>query len=161
MSKTWRLLVLLVLVIALIWYWRNRRAPDQRLVEHLEAICDIAEDNADQPRRGVDRLFDYLADNTPAMMHDGGALLVAIEGIADDERHDARAREAAARLHAPVIECAADLQRFAQAIEADPEASAKFQRGVERMSRTLSILLGQKGARAAALGPAALVHAFE
>ena len=159
MSKsTWRLLLLLAIVIAVIWYWRSRRPPDARLAAHFDEICDIAEQNADEPSRGVDRLFEYLGDSSPDMMADFGDLLVLIERIPDDARHDARAHDAAVRLQEPLIGCAAELQRFGQAIENDPEASAKFQRGVERLSRTLQILLGQE--RGKTLRPTELFHPF-
>ncbi len=147
MSKsTWRWLLVFALILIAVWWWRSRRPPDVRLADHLEAICDLAEANTAEPSRGVDRLFAYLGANAPDMMEELGDTLVVIERISDDARHDARARDAAQRLQEPLIGCADELQRFGQAIENDPEASAKFQRGAERLSRTLGILLGQQGA---------------
>jgi hypothetical protein len=145
MSKsTWRLLLLLAIIVLVIWYWRSKHPPDARLAAHFDDICDIAEDHADDPSRGVDLLFEYLGDNSPDMMEDVGDLLVLIERIPDDARHDERAQEAAQRLREPLLGCAAELQRFGQAIENDPEASAKFQRGIDRLARTLQILVGQQ-----------------
>ena len=159
MSKSaWRWLLLLLVMIVVIWFWRSRRPPDERLAAHFEAICDIAEHDADHPSRGVDHLFAYLGANSPDMMRDFGDTLVLIERIDDDEAHDARARIAAERLQAPLIGCAEELQRFGQAIQNDPEAAAKFQRGVERFTRTIEILFGGPGG--ATLRPAELFRQF-
>jgi hypothetical protein len=156
MSKNaWRWLLLLAVIIVAIWFWRSRRPPDERLAAHFEAICDIAEHDADHPSRGVDHLFAYLGANSPEMMRDLGDTLVLIERIDDDAAHDARAQTAAERLQMPLIACAAELQRFGEAIENDPEAAAKFQRGAERFVRTLQILLGGPGG--ARLTPRALL----
>jgi hypothetical protein len=157
MSKgTWRLVLLLAAIVLVIWYLRSKRPPDVRLAAHFDAICDIAEHDVDDPSRGVDHLFAYLGANSPAIMEDVGDLLVLIERIPDDARHDQRAQDAARRLQEPLLGCAAELQRFGQAIENDPEASAKFQRGTERLARTLQILLGQ--GRGAALRPSDLLR---
>jgi len=149
MSKSaWKVVLLVVLVIVAVWWWRSRRRPPEvRLAAHFEDVCDIADRYATRPREGVDRLFAYLGESSPEMMEDFGDLLVAIERIDDDAAHDARAREAARRLQEPLIGCADELGRFGEAISEDPEASARFQRGVERLGTTLSILLGTDGAR--------------
>lgn len=143
MSKsTVRALLFLLLIVLVIWWFRSRRPPEARLADHLDAICDIAEHDVDHPSAGVDHLFAYLAADGPAMARDLGDLLVTIEAIRDDAAHDARARSAARAIHEPLVGCATELERFGQAIQRDPEASAKLQRGVERLNRTLRILVG-------------------
>jgi len=149
-KRAWKVLLILGLIVGLVWWWvGRRRAPDERLARHFENICDIAEENTARPRVGVDRLFGYLGDHGPEMMRDFGDLLVQIERIDDDADHDARARDAARRLQEPLIGCADTLQRFGQAVQADPEASAHFERGVERLGRTLGILFDVDGRRLA------------
>jgi hypothetical protein len=117
MSKhTVRVLLLLLLIVLVIWWLRSRRPPDNRVALHMSAICDIAEAGESSPSRGVDHLFAYLADNSPAMLSDVGETLVEIESIPSDEEHDARARLAASRLREPLHRCAESLRRFGEAI---------------------------------------------
>ncbi|MCE9579204.1 MAG: hypothetical protein K8W52_39135 [Deltaproteobacteria bacterium] len=152
--KNWKLLVLVLVILAVWWWWTHRPgAADARLAHRYQEICDIAAEDADEPRAGVAHLFAYLGDNAPAMLHDAGSLLVEIERIPDDAAHDARAREASAVMHAPLVACAPDLQRFAAAVQADPEASAALERGAQRFGRTLQLLIGGDQALADALAP--------
>jgi len=152
--KNWKLLVLVLVILAVWWWWTHRPdAADARLAHRYQEICDIAAADADEPQAGVAHLFAYLGDNGPAMLHDAGELLVEIERIPDDAAHDARAREASEVMHAPLVACAADLQRFAAAVEADPEASAAVERGAQRVGRTLKLLIGGDQALAGALAP--------
>lgn len=124
----------------------GRAAPDERIAGHHRAMCKIAEAGVKAPRDGVAKLFRYYGDRGPDMARDWAELLVLIERIDDDDRHDARARQAAKRLHEPMRRCAATFERFAEAIEADPEASRLLERGVTRFSRTLEILFGSQSA---------------
>lgn len=157
MSKsTVRALLFLLLIVLVIWWFRSRRPPEVRLADHLGAICDIAERDVDHPSAGVDHLFAYLASDGPAMARDLGDLLVTIEAIRDDAAHDERARRAARAIHEPLVGCAAELERFGQAIQRDPEASAKLRRGVERLDRTLRILVGADLAKLGAPDPVRL-----
>ena len=121
-------------------------APDERLAANLRALCAIAEDGIDDPDEGVTRLMRYHGDHGPAMLQAFGELLVTIERIDDDAAHDRRARIARDRLHAPMIACQRTWQEFGEAVEADPVASKKLQRGVDRLGRTLGILLGEDSA---------------
>ncbi len=121
------------------------RSPDEKLRDHFSALCEIADDGVDHPRRGVDRLFSYLGDQGPDMLQSFGTLLVEIERIPEDHRHDERARQARDRMFAPLTDCAERFQRFADAISANPEANAAFERGLERFARTLSILFEGAG----------------
>jgi hypothetical protein len=142
---TWLLLVL-VIGGGLLWL-RHARSPDVQLAARLQLLCDLSERNVETPVRGVDELFSYFGEQTPALFSDFGRLLVEIERVDDDSRHDARAREAARRLRAPLRSCERSLQRFGEAIESNPAASQKLQRGAERFERTLQILFGDKAAR--------------
>jgi hypothetical protein len=117
-------------------------APDEALAGHFGAMCAIAERNIDTPRVGVDLYFAYLGQSSPTMMKQLGDLLVLIERISDDQAHDARARLAHDRLAAVLRPCNDTMNRFVEAIEGDPEAKAKLERGVMRFNRTLEILLG-------------------
>ena len=78
------------------------------------------------------------------MLRDYGDLVSSIERIRDDRRHDERAREAGKVLRAPLHECADTLERFADAVEADDEASAKVTRAFDRLGRTLQLLFGDE-----------------
>jgi hypothetical protein len=80
------------------------------------------------------------------MLHQLGELLVTIERIDDDARHDQRARVARDRLRSRVLACAATWERFGEAIERDERARRRFERGVERFGRTLEIIFGQSAA---------------
>lgn len=121
-------------------------APDDKLADHLDAMCRIAEKGAKSPDDGVQRLFGYFGENGPTMLHQLGDLLVTIERIDDDARHDQRARVARDRLRARVISCAATWERFSEAIERDERARRRFERGMERFGRTIEIIFGQSAA---------------
>ena len=141
-------LVIVVLVVFGVVWWAARgggKAPDQRLADHARALCKIAAAGADDPEAGVGQMFRYYRERGPAMARDWAALLVAIERIDDDRAHDERARLAARRLHAPLAACAPTFERFGRAVEADPAASARLQRGMERLGRTIEILVGGGG----------------
>lgn len=136
-------LSVLLLAVVLWWLWPERKAaPDQRLVAHMDATCEIARKNVDTPNKGVEKLFGYLGRHTPDMMEQFGALLVTIERIPDDEKHDQRARKAARRLREASRRCESDWERFFIAVEEDPKARERLERGVERFGRTLEILFG-------------------
>lgn len=130
-----------------------RTEPDERLAQHLRNLCDVAEDGAIEPRTGVRKLMRYYGDHGPDMLHAFGATLVTIERIADDDAHDVRARVARERIQRPLVECAETWQRFADAVENDPEASATLERGVTRLGRTLEILFGDAGRKLRGVAP--------
>jgi hypothetical protein len=138
-----RKLLLFLLVAAGVYLWlRHTRSPDVQLAARLKLLCELSDRNVKTPERGVDELFAYLGEQTPALMSNAGELLVEIERIDDDRDHDARARTAARRIRAPLLACQRSLQRFGEAIEANPAASKKLERGAERFERTLEILFG-------------------
>ena len=143
-------IVLLILVVVFVWWYRKdgNDTPDKKLSSHFAALCDVMRDNVDSPSTGVDRVFGYLGENSPAMLEQFGATLVTIERIADDNAHDRRAEEAARRIRAPLIACQGTFERFISAVEDDPAALRKAQRGLERFDRTLQILFGSKGLEA-------------
>jgi hypothetical protein len=123
----------------------ERTEPDQRLAAHLGKLCEIADDGAIDPRTGVRRMMKYYGDHGPDMLEAFGATLVTIERIDDDAAHDRRARVARDRIQQPLVACQETWQRFADAVEHDPEASATLERGVTRLGRTLEILFGEEG----------------
>lgn len=125
--------------------------PDRRLAAHLDRLCEVAEAGIDDPRAGVRRLMRYHGDHGPDMLEAFGATLVTIERIDDDEAHDRRARQARDRLQAPLLACGETWAEFAEAVEGDPEAAAILERGLDRLARTLEILLGAEGAAARGL----------
>jgi len=124
----------------------GRAAPDDRIAAHGRALCKIAEQGQRAPLEGVQRMFRYHGDHGPHLARDWAELLVLIERIPDDDAHDARARQAAKRIREPMKKCERTFERFARAIEADPEASALLERGMTRLSRTLEILFGKDAA---------------
>lgn len=126
-----------------------KQEPDVRLARHLQNLCTVAEDGAIEPRTGVRKLMKYYGDHGPDMLEAFGATLVTIERIHDDDAHDARARLARDRIQKPLLDCAETWEKFADAVENDPEASATLQRGVERLGRTLEILFGESEGAAA------------
>jgi hypothetical protein len=119
-------------------------APDERLAEHFDAMCDIARKGIDSPEKGIRKLGRYVGKHLDDMLGDFGGTISTIEGIDDDERHDDRARTARDRIAAPLAACEADWERFADAVESDPDASAVLMRAIERLNRTLEILLSSK-----------------
>lgn len=123
----------------------RRAAPDEQLAAHLGELCKVAARGIDDPQAGVRALMRYHGDHGPAMLEQLGATLVTIERVADDAAHDARARVARDRLAAPLVACAQTWEDFAVAVEGDPEASATLERGMQRLGRTLEILLGSGG----------------
>ena len=145
--KRWLLVLVVVVVFGLVWWSQRGRglAPDERLAGHARAMCQIAAEGVEHPDDGVARMFHYYGRRGPAMAHDWAELLVLIERIDDDRAHDDRARLAAKRMHAPAAACAETFSRFAQAVEDDPAASARLDRGMKRFGRTLEILLGGSG----------------
>lgn len=158
-----KLLWIALAVFALVWLWPGGdkgedkdgdKAPEDRLVKHMDATCAIAKKHIAKPVTGVEKLFAYLGENSPKMMKTFGRLLVEIERIPNDAEHDARARKAAERLHAAGRSCERHWEQFFMAVQRDPKARALFEHGVERFSRTLEILFGS-GAEAAGALPIA------
>lgn len=116
--------------------------PDQEIAKHFEAICGVAKKHIDSPRSGVVKLSRYFGDHSPAMLQSFGALLVQIERIDDDAQHDRRARQAAKVMRQPLMRCESTFERFFAAVESDPEARRMLEQRLERLGRTLEILLG-------------------
>jgi hypothetical protein len=120
----------------------DSKAPDQRLVGHLDDMCKIAGANVDKPVRGVKKLGTYLDKHAGDILGAWGDTLATIERIPDDKKHDARARLARDRLHGSVGRCAPEWIAFITAVDNDPEASAMVERFTERLARTLEIIGG-------------------
>jgi hypothetical protein len=144
MKRVWNVVAFLVLIaLVVLWVWPSRApAPDERIAAHWKALCAIADKGVAKPRRGVEKMFRYYGEHGPDLARDFAELLVLIERIDDDRSHDDRARKAARRIQEPLRRCEETLDRFGRAIEADPEASRLLERGLERLSRTIEILLG-------------------
>jgi hypothetical protein len=70
------------------------RQPDERLALHFTHLCELAREGTDEPRQGIVRWLRYHGDHGPDMASAFTETLVAIERIADDAAHDARARKA-------------------------------------------------------------------
>lgn len=119
-------------------------APDVRLAENFQDLCDIARKNVDTPEKGVRTIGKYLAKHVDDMLAEWGMTIVNIEGIADDAKHDDRARLARDRLSEPLRACSNDWARFGQAVENDPAASELVGHTAERLNRTLEILFGNR-----------------
>lgn len=143
-SKGW--MVSTVLVVGSVLALRgclSKRAPDENLAGHFEAMCEIARDHTSSPVRGVRALGGYFGEHTEAMLGAFGATLATIERIADDRDHDARAEKARERIRAPFAACEEDWLHFFEAVDANPEAAALLDRGLDRLGRTLEILFGE------------------
>lgn len=139
---------------------RNQLDPDQELGDHLAALCKVARDHMTTPAKGVRRLGRYLGKHTGEMLGEFGSTLAIIERIDDDGAHDERARTARGRIEEPLRACQTDWQRFAEAVEADPEASGLLAHNIERLGRTLEIILS--GAKLDVLHlPSQLEHAAD
>ncbi|MEO6952498.1 MAG: hypothetical protein ABI321_11840 [Polyangia bacterium] len=142
MNTLWKSLVVGLIVLLALLYYRHTQRPELQLGRRLGKICTIAEKNVSSPERGVDELFTYFGENTPELAHDFGALLVCLGRIDDQREHDDRAREAAQRMWGPLARCGESLQEFGDAIERDPAASRKLQAGADRVTRSLTLLFG-------------------
>lgn len=117
--------------------------PDEKLVAHLEDVCEIMRDHRDVPVVGLRKLGRYLYKHTGDIYGNGVQIIAFIEGIEDDDAHDERARLARDRIDDWANGCAADWFLFWQAVEADPEATELVDRTEERVQRTIDILSGQ------------------
>jgi hypothetical protein len=146
MRRTWWILISVAIVVG--FGLRSggcasrSRAPDERLAKHFSAICTIADRHVESPHAGAKKLFRYLGDHGPEMLHDWGDLLVLIERIDDDAKHDARARTASHRFDAVLGPCQGPMSEFLSAVEDDPEASALAEHNFKRLDRTLNIIFG-------------------
>jgi hypothetical protein len=118
--------------------------PDERLAGHFTDLCKIARGHIDKPDRGLQKLGRYLDKHAGAITGAYGELIALIERIEDDRAHDERARRARERITKPTIACQRDWERFARAVEQDPEATERLQRAGQRLSRTLEILFGAR-----------------
>jgi hypothetical protein len=122
----------------------TKAAPDQELAARFDDLCEIARDGTSKPEAGVTVLGRYLAAHFGDLLGNFGDTLALIEGVADDDDHDARAALARERLQKPLTACETDWQRFADAIEADPKARAMIEKAMIRFNRTLDILVGKQ-----------------
>ncbi len=150
--KTSRLVVALAVVGGSFYGIREMKgcvssaAPDTRLAGHIDDICKIARANIDTPAHGVKQLGGFLGAHLGDMTGELGDTLAAIETTRDDDKHDERARTARSRILAPLRLCAGDLDRFAQAVSTDEEASELMAHFSERFNRTIEIMLGERAA---------------
>lgn len=148
--KTRGWITLVILVGGLVWASRacrlNTVDPDQRVAAHLDALCEIARDHVRAPEKGVRTMGRYLGKHTGDLTGALGSTIATIERIQDDAYHDERARIARERIQGPLRACERDWARFAQAVEADPEASALVERALRRLNRTLEIIFGRSAA---------------
>jgi len=119
-------------------------APDQKIAKRMGDICSIAKVGSSDAVKGVKKLGKYFDAHTGDLLGEWGDTLATIERIPDDKKHDDRARLARDRIQRPLIGCNRDLQRFGNAIEASPEASAMMQRFSVRFNRTIEIIFGGK-----------------
>ncbi len=147
MKTSWKLALVFLLVVLFFWSRSGDgpKAPDKQLVRHFDHMCKIAERGIETPHRGVQKLFAYYGKNSPDMLKQFGVLLVTIERIKDDEAHDKRAALASRRMGDALAKCERTYQRFANAIEDDPEATRLLEHGANRFARTLEILFGGNG----------------
>ena len=125
----------------------SQKAPDEKLATRFEAICDIARENSDTPVAGVRALGSYLGSHLDDMTGELGGTIAMIEKIPDDREHDLRARKARDRMFGPFRACEADLDRFLDAVESDQTASAIVNRALDRLGRTLDIILSSNSLR--------------
>jgi hypothetical protein len=119
-------------------------APDEKIAKRMGDICAIAKEGSTDAVKGVKKLGKYFDAHTGDLLGEWGDTLATIERIPDDKKHDDRARLARDRIQRPLIGCNRDLQRFGNAIEASPEASAMMQRFSVRFNRTIEIIFGGK-----------------
>lgn len=143
--RSWVLVALIVAGIVMLYRGCVAPdAPDERLAGHFDAMCDIARKGIESPEKGVRKLGRYVGKHLDDILGDFGGTIATIEQVEDDDRHDDRARAARDRIAAPLAACEDDWERFADAVENDPAASAVLMRAIERLNRTLEILLSSK-----------------
>jgi hypothetical protein len=119
------------------------KEPDQKLASRFDALCEIAADNLETPANGITKVGRYLGRHTDDILGELGGTIQLIERISDDDAHDTRARLARQRIHKPLHECESTWNKFAQAVQNDPEAAAILARAMERLGRTLEIIFGE------------------
>ncbi len=134
----------------------NQLDPDQKLAAHLGDLCEIARDNIKTPEHGLRGIGRYLLKHGGEMTGELGSTISMIEAIDDDKKHDKRAELARDRLLA--VRCGGDWERFMEAVDADPEAYELLEHHIQRLGRTLEIIIGTKTIDLPHL-PAQLAHA--
>src|SRR5215510_15693808 len=114
MKRGWLFwLVVAIVVVVVMWLRADRvRPPDQRIADHVRALCKIAEHGVDAPVEGVEQMFRYYGKRGPAIARDWAELLVLIERIEDDAAHDDRARRASLAIRMPAARCAETFMDF-------------------------------------------------
>ncbi len=120
----------------------NQLDPDQKLAARLGDLCEVVRDNMKTPEHGLREIGRYLVKHGGEMTGELGSTIATIEAIADDNKHDKRAELARERLHK--TSCGADWERFIDAVDADPDAYALLEHHIQRLARTLEIILGAK-----------------
>ncbi len=118
----------------------SSRDPDEKIAARFAELCEIARDNITTPEHGVRELGRYFGKHTEHLLGELGATMQVIEKIGDDRKHDERARVARNRMQKPLRACERDWDRFANAVNRDPEARALMQTGLDRINRTLEII---------------------
>ena len=114
--------------------------PDEKLALQFDNLCKIAKGGVSDPVKGVRTMGAFLVGHTGDMMKNFGDTIGMIESIADDAKHDARARSARGTMLAPLAACQETWQRFGEAVAANPEASAMVDHAMERLERTMNII---------------------
>jgi len=117
----------------------NQLDPDQKLAAQLGDLCEVARDNMKSPEQGVRELGRYLLKHGSEMSGELVSTIAMIERIDDDRSHDKRAELARDRLHK--ANCGEDWERFMEAVDADPNASELVEHHIQRLMRTLEIIL--------------------
>ncbi|MBS1122209.1 MAG: hypothetical protein H6Q90_4437 [Deltaproteobacteria bacterium] len=118
----------------------SSKAPDEKLAARLQDLCEIARDNVETPERGVRALGNFFGKHTEDLLGELGATMQVIENISDDTKHDDRAHVARDRIQKPLRGCERDWNRFGEAVQRDPAASAMLEHAMTRISRTLEII---------------------
>ena len=116
----------------------NQLDPDQKLAAQLDDLCEVARDNVKTPEQGVRQIGRYLLKHGSEMSSELVSTVATIERIEDDRAHDKRAELARDRLHK--ADCG-DWERFMDAVEQDPAAYELVEHHLQRLGRTLEIIL--------------------
>lgn len=119
------------------------KAPDEKLAGQFRDLCSIAKSGAKEPVAGVKKWGRYMLAHTGDMMKNFADTFAEIEMIADDEEHDKRAYVARDRIWEPVVDCVEAWDKFAEAIMNNDEAEDMLDRAMERLDRSLDIVLGE------------------
>lgn len=150
MNRRWWWFVIVVLVAVLLWWWWREREtpPDERLGAEFGQFCDVAFDYVHEPVAGADRVLEVLHKRGPAMLKWLGETLAVLDRYHDERAHRERAIIARERIWGRLFDCREELREFTDAIEADPIARKRLERGGDRLIRSFEIILGPDRLRA-------------